>query len=52
MSPRHGEPTEGVDEAVFFGPDPELALVTADLSAWDAAHPCEGDALCTCDDDA
>jgi hypothetical protein len=29
--------------------DPALWLVTADLAAWSAAHPCECEALCRCD---
>jgi hypothetical protein len=41
---RHGDP-QPVDESVFFGPDPELALVTADMGVWLDAHPC------TCDED-
>jgi hypothetical protein len=42
---RHGEP-EPVSLERLLDADPGLALVTADLSAWRAAHPC------TCDDDA
>lgn len=30
--------------------DPELWLVLANLSVWAAAHPCECEALCTCDE--
>jgi hypothetical protein len=29
--------------------DPDLWLATADLGAWSDAHPCECEALCTCD---
>ena len=29
-----------------------MALVTADLAAWEAAHPCECEGLCECDDGA
>jgi hypothetical protein len=36
----HGAPSE-VDPATFLGDDPALA-----------AHPCECEALCTCDDEA
>ena len=31
-------------------PDPELLLVFADLSQWVKDHPCECEALCTCDE--
>jgi hypothetical protein len=48
---RHGAPSE-VDPAVFLGDDPALALVTADQFAWSLAHPCDCEALCTCDDEA
>jgi hypothetical protein len=44
----HGE-TAGVNVAVWVGPDPDLALVAADLHAWAVAHPCECEALCECD---
>lgn len=44
----HGAP-EPVDPAVFFGPDPHLALVTANLGDWLRAHPCPCDGLtCIC----
>jgi hypothetical protein len=46
----HGAASE-VDAAVFFGTDAALALVTADPVAWSLAHPCDCEALCTCDDD-
>jgi hypothetical protein len=29
--------------------DPDLWLVNADMRAWTEAHPCECEALCTCD---
>jgi hypothetical protein len=29
--------------------DPDLWLVNADMRAWAEAHPCECEALCTCD---
>jgi hypothetical protein len=29
--------------------DPDLALVYADMHLWNLAHPCECEALCTCD---
>jgi hypothetical protein len=45
----HGAPSE-VDPAAFLGDDPALALVTADQAAWLLAHPCDCEALCTCDD--
>jgi hypothetical protein len=44
----HGE-TTGVDMAVWLGDDPDLAMVTADLHSWAAAHPCECEALCECE---
>jgi hypothetical protein len=47
VTDRHGD-TPGVDLNVWLGDDPELALVTADMDAWDEAHPCECDALCEC----
>ena len=46
---KHGE-TPGLDVAVWLGPDPELALVHADMAAWSEAHPCECEALCECDE--
>jgi hypothetical protein len=46
----HGAPSE-VDPAAFLGDDPALSLVTANQVAWSLAHPCECEALCTCDDD-
>jgi hypothetical protein len=41
----HGGPVPLEDDevAVVFGPDPELANIRADLSAWLAAHPEEED---------
>jgi len=47
----HGDVT-GIDIATWLGHDPALALVTADLAAWEAAHPCECEGLCECDDGA
>jgi hypothetical protein len=41
-----------LDLTVWLGADPALALVTADLPAWLAAHPCDCEASCDCDDDA
>ena len=41
--------SEPVDLSIFLGPDPHLALAMADLDAWLAAHPCECEALCECD---
>ena len=38
----------GIDMSVWLGDDPELALVHADPSAWEEAHPCECEALCEC----
>lgn len=47
---RHGAPSP-VDLATFFGDDPELALVTADQEDYRNAHPCECEALCTCNNE-
>lgn len=49
MAEGHGS-VPGVDLAVWLGDDPDLAMVNADLVAWSAAHPCECEALCTCDE--
>jgi hypothetical protein len=38
---RHGETSGEVDPGTFFGKDPDLALIHADMSAWVAAHPCQ-----------
>lgn len=51
MTERHGQPVAGVDLEVWLGDDPALALVHADMHAWSLAHPCECEALCTCDED-
>lgn len=45
---RHGDP-QPIQLEVWLGPDPELALVEADMGAWHDAHPCDCDALCECD---
>jgi hypothetical protein len=47
----HGS-SRGVDETTWLGDDPALALVTGDLDAWLAAHPCTCEGLCVCDGDA
>ena len=47
----HGS-ARGVDETAWLGDDPALAMVTGDLDAWLAAHPCSCDGLCECDGDA
>jgi len=47
---RHGAATP-VDLTTWLGDDPHLALVTADMSEWLAAHPCNCDGLCECDDE-
>lgn len=44
----HGGPTPVPIDAALAD-DPYLWLVTADLAAWSAAHPCECEALCRCD---
>jgi hypothetical protein len=44
---KHGEPEE-VDLPIFLGPDPDLALVKADMDAWAEAHPCDCEDLCEC----
>lgn len=46
----HGD-SHSLDLDVWLGPDPELALVTADMDAWAEAHPCTCPALCECGDD-
>jgi hypothetical protein len=46
---RHGAPSP-IDADVRLGPDPELALATADMHTWALAHPCDCDAVCTCRD--
>jgi hypothetical protein len=46
---RHGAPRP-VDLATWLGDDAHLALVTADMSEWVEAHPCECEALCGCDE--
>jgi hypothetical protein len=49
-SPRdHGGPLPVPPEAALSD-DPDLWLVLADMAAWSAAHPCECEALCTCDE--
>ena len=48
---RHGEVSGTVDPVVFLGGDPSLAMVAADMEAWVAAHPCDCEALCTCDEE-
>jgi hypothetical protein len=45
---RHGDPAP-VPIDMLLGDDPDLWLVTADMGAWSAAHPCGCDALCECD---
>lgn len=49
---RHGttELPEEETTPVFFGPDPALALVHADMGAWREAHPCDCEALCVCEE--
>lgn len=47
---RHGDP-QPIDVAVWLGPDPELALVDADLNAWADSHPCSCDSLCECEEE-
>lgn len=43
----HGAPSLVPVEALLSD-DPELALVTADMDVWAAAHPCVCEALCEC----
>lgn len=50
MRDGHGAP-RGADLSTWLGPDPPLALVTADLDAYMAAHPCDCEAVCECDRD-
>lgn len=47
LAHEHGA-AKRVDLAAWLGDDPALGLVTADARAWDAAHPCDCEALCTC----
>jgi hypothetical protein len=47
--PRHGGPAP-IDLTTWLGDDPHLALVNADMSAWLAAHPCDCEDLCRCDE--
>ena len=46
---RHGGPRP-IDVTTWLGDDPHLALVTADMGEWVAAHPCDCEALCSCDE--
>jgi hypothetical protein len=46
---KHGEYDDEFPVQVFLGPDPDLALVHADLSEWMDAHPCDCEAICECD---
>jgi hypothetical protein len=47
---RHGGSVPIPAEALLAD-DPDLALATADLHAWAAAHPCDCEALCECDNE-
>jgi len=42
----------GIDETVWLGDDPDLALVGADMDVWLEAHPCSCDGICECDGEA
>lgn len=48
----HGEPNAlDVEEALMMlDVDPDLAMVVADHRAWLAAHPCECEGTCVCDE--
>jgi hypothetical protein len=47
----HGRTSGVVDAPTFlFGPDPSLAMVEANMTAWLKAHPCACEARCECDD--
>ena len=49
---KHGDPQQDVPIDVWLGPDPDLALVEADMDAWAAAHGCRGyNGTCDCDAD-
>lgn len=43
-----GDSQEEVPLEVWLGSDPELALMVCDMDAWDEAHPCLCNAICTC----
>lgn len=49
----HGDPTDRdkqeATQVFFFSDDPDLANIVSDPVAWSKAHPCNCEALCTCD---
>ncbi len=50
--PRHGiyvcqDPE--ADWIAMLADDPDLHLITSDAAAYDRAHPCTCDGLCTCE---
>lgn len=48
-SPGHGQPPrESFPMDTWLSDDPDMALVHADMEAWDLAHPCDCPALCEC----
>ena len=51
MADHHGDPV-GVDQDAFLGDDPALALAGADMDVWLAAHPCDCETLCECEQEA
>jgi hypothetical protein len=46
---RHGDGPPAPMESLLWD-DPELGLVHADPHAWMEAHPCDCEALCTCEE--
>ncbi len=49
MSGRHAA-VEPVPVEAALADDPDLYLVHADPDVWRAAHPCDCEALCECDE--
>lgn len=49
VSEGHGSVAE-VDPTMFFGDDPDLALVNGEQRAWIDAHPCECDDEYVCEE--
>ena len=49
MAAVHQPTTTFADYDAMLADDPDLWLVNADMRAWTEAHPCECEALCTCD---
>lgn len=45
----HLQPDPELPVDVWLSDDPDLALVHADMGVWHDAHPCDCEAMCTCD---